>query len=98
MMKQIIDNRGTGKTSRLFLLAKENNGIVVCHNPQVMRDKAYAYGIVGVDFISYSEYAHMFHFHLPQDKPIYIDELSCFLKYLDKNICGYSESWEEIHK
>jgi hypothetical protein len=32
-MYRIIDGRGTGKTSRLMLLAKENNGVIVCANP-----------------------------------------------------------------
>ena len=32
-MYRIIENRGTGKTSRLMLLAKENNAIFVCSNP-----------------------------------------------------------------
>ena len=35
-MYRIIDNRGTGKTSRLLLLAKENNGIIVCKRPDIM--------------------------------------------------------------
>ena len=39
-MYRIIDGRGTGKTSRLLLLAKENNGIVVCAYPEWMREKA----------------------------------------------------------
>ena len=55
-MYRIIDKRGTGKTSRLLLLAKENNGIVVCASPEFMREKAYAYGITGIDFVSYAEF------------------------------------------
>lgn len=39
-MYRIIDKKCSGKTSRLLLLAKENNGIVVCKDPQKMRDKA----------------------------------------------------------
>ena len=52
-MYRIIDGRSTGKTSRLLLLAKENNGIVVCAYPEWMKEKAYKYGLVGIDFISY---------------------------------------------
>lgn len=55
-MYRIIDGRGTGKTSRLMLLAKENNGIIVCANPQKMREKAEVYGIIGLEFISYKEF------------------------------------------
>ena len=55
-MYRIIDNRGTGKTSRLMLLAKETNSAIACINPNAMRQKAYAYGITGINFISYSNW------------------------------------------
>lgn len=55
-MYRIIDKRGTGKTSRLLLLAKENNGIIICKYPEFMREKAYKYGITGVDFVSYGDF------------------------------------------
>lgn len=54
-MYRIIDGRGTGKTSRLFLLAKEASIPIICQCPQDMREKAYSYGITGIDFISYQE-------------------------------------------
>ena len=44
-MYQIIDKRGSGKTSRLMLLAQENNGIFVCANPYGMREKAKNYDL-----------------------------------------------------
>ena len=55
-MYRIIDGRGTGKTSRLLLLAKEHDGIVVCAYPEWMKEKAYKYGLVGINFISYSDF------------------------------------------
>ena len=55
-MYRIIDNRNTGKTSRLLLLAKEHNGIVVCMWPKAMQEKAYAYGLTGIDFMSYNDF------------------------------------------
>ena len=55
-MYRIIDSKGTGKTSRLLLLAKENDGIVVCAYPNFLREKAYAYGLTGIDFLSYNEF------------------------------------------
>lgn len=92
-MFQIIDKRASGKTSRLFLLAKETGGIVVCKDPAVMRDKAYRYGIVGVDFIGYKDYLNTL--GQEKDQPVYIDELSLFWKYCDANFSGYSESIEQ---
>lgn len=57
-MYRIIDKRGTGKTSRLFLLAKEENAAIICRNPEAMREKAHRYGITGLDFISYNDFIH----------------------------------------
>ena len=91
-MYRIIDGRGTGKTSRLLLLAKENNGIVVCKNPEMMREKAYRYGITGIDFIPY-------HLYLPNERnderTVFIDELELYLKSWNKNIAGYTISNED---
>ena len=92
-MKQIIDDRSTGKTSRLFLLAKESKGIIVCKNPAAMREKAIGYGIVGIDFISYKDYPKVMAANI--DKPVFIDELSAFLKYCDPNFEGYSETLDK---
>jgi len=55
-MIRIIDSRSSGKTMRLMLLAKENNGIIVCSNPYLMREKALRYGLTGIDFISYNDF------------------------------------------
>ena len=55
-MYRIIDKRGTGKTSRLMLLAKEENAIIACSNPNAMKIKAEGYGIIGLNFISYYDY------------------------------------------
>ena len=91
-MYRIIDNRATGKTSRLMLLAKEQNGIIVCKDPIAMRKKAYDYGIAGIDFIPY-------HLYLPNERnderPVFIDELELYLKSWNKNIAGYTISNED---
>ena len=95
-MIKIIDKRGTGKTSRLFLIAKENDGVIVCKNPRAMKEKAYCYGITGLDFISYEDY--WYNTQETEDfiagRKIYIDELSSFLKNWDNDIDGYTESEE----
>ena len=48
--------RGYGKSFQLMLLAKENNGYYVCNNPYSMREKAKAYKITNINFISYKDY------------------------------------------
>ena len=91
-MYRIIDGRGTGKTSRLMLLAKENDGVIVCKNPELMREKAYRYGITGIDFVSYASYLPNERYN---DKPVYIDEIDNYLKSWNKNIDGYTISNED---
>ena len=95
-MYRIIDKKCSGKTSRLLLLAKENNGIVICKDPQKMRDKAYSYGITGIDFISYSEFDSDVSQSYPSDtnygKSVFIDEIDEYLKQLHYNIQGYTIS------
>jgi len=39
-MIRIIDEQGSGKTSRLMLVAKEQDAIFVCSNPKAMEYKA----------------------------------------------------------
>lgn len=89
-MYKIIDTRGTGKTSRLMLIAKENDALFVCANPASMRQKAYSYGITGIEFVSYDdviEYAY-------PDKKMVIDELDCFVNHALSGVkfIGYSIS------
>lgn len=92
-MYRIIDKRGTGKTSRLMLLAKENNGILVCPNPAAMIDKAKQYGLYGgFEVISYSDY---FLHHYDHTKPIFIDELDLYIKSIDNHFIGYSLTNED---
>lgn len=89
-MYRIIDGPGTGKTSRLLLLAKENGGVVVCVNPARAREKAYAYGLTGIDFLSYTEYIA----NSGQiNAPIYIDDMDSFMCCLTRNnLSGYTLS------
>lgn len=88
-MYQIIDKRGSGKTSRLMLLAQEHNGIFVCANPYGMREKAKNYGFSGFEIVSYEDYLkHNYSYN----KMVFIDELELFVKSLGNNLNGYSLS------
>ena len=90
-MYRIIDSRSSGKTSRLMLLAKETNSAIACYNPPAMRQKAYAYGITGIDFISYSDL-----FNGGWDGNVLIDELEHFVtEFIDAKITGYSLTNED---
>lgn len=97
-MIKIIDKKATGKTGRLLLLAKEQNGVVICGNPDKIRAKAHNYGIVGVDIVSYEEYIDFlggYSNNILAGRPIFIDELDSLLRQLDINIKGYSISKDE---
>lgn len=92
-MYRIIDNRGSGKTSRLMLLAKETGAKIACSNPSAMRQKAYAYGITGIDFIPYSD---LFNGAIDPDDKIMIDELELFIKeFIDGQFVGYTLSKDD---
>ena len=91
-MYQIIDYKNTGKTSRLLLLAKEHNGLIVCANPERLREKALFFGIVGIDFVSYEEYFH----NDFSTRMIFIDDISAFLNHFDINIKGFTATKEPI--
>ena len=90
-MYRIIDNRSSGKTGRLMLLAKETNSAIACMNPIAMREKAYAYGITGLDIISYSQL-----FNGEYEGNVMIDELENFVRqYIDCKLTGYTLSNED---
>lgn len=90
-MIRIIDKQGTGKTKKLMLAAKESGGTIVCSNPEAMRNKSYAYGLTGIDFISYYDYLNSY----DAKPPFYIDELENFLSILVSRIDGYSLTMED---
>ena len=91
-MYRIIDSRSSGKTGRLMLLAKETGSVIACMNPSAMRQKAHAYGITGVQFISYSD---LFTGEYDEDK-VMIDEIEIFVSnYIDGKLTGYTLSSED---
>lgn len=96
-MYRIVDKRGTGKTSRLMLLAEETNGIIVCGNPAALRVKAEYYGFSNFDVISYPEFINncFYNFNKDLERPIYIDEIDVFLNFINNNVAGYSLTNED---
>lgn len=103
-MYRIIDGRGSGKTSRLMLLAKENGATLVCSNPRAMEAKAHAYGIVGIDFMSYADAIdHMRHpdsRHTSENRrpAIVVDEIEAFVQCalgMNGPLIGYTLSNED---
>ena len=94
-MYRIIDKRGTGKTGRLLLLAKEKNGIIVCMSPERLIHQANKYGITGLTFISYSEFINCIKPSAKQ--PIFIDDIELLMSYIvqrnyESELTGYTIS------
>lgn len=91
-MYKIIDKRGTGKTLRLMLLAKENNGIIVCSAPKGFEYKAEFYGLTGIEFINYNDFLNGAYNH---EKKVFIDEIDVLLRKIEENTMGYTISLED---
>lgn len=89
-MYRIIGKRGTGKTKKLLMKAKETNAIVVCKDPTRMVEKAYHYGITGLNFLTYLDFMNRgIHFH----GKFLIDDMDAFVATaLTNNIIGYTLS------
>lgn len=62
---------------------------MVCNNPAAMREKAYNYGLTGIDFLSYEQYIYNANEEFTS-RPIFIDELELFLKKFDFDIKGFT--------
>ena len=81
----ISGEKGTGKTKALLEKAKEENGIVVCKNPDKMIDRAHRYGITGLDIVGYGD------IYLA-GKPVYIHDINKFIEYNIPEAKGYTLS------
>lgn len=86
-MERIIDERGTGKTSKLLAFAKQIGADVVCSNPRGMEYKAEKYGIQNINFLSYDEFSTI----LNHSNDYVIDDLEEFIKSaFGQNLKGYT--------
>ena len=79
----ISGEKGTGKTRALLERAKAENGIIVCENPDKMRERAHKYGIVGLDIVGYDD------LYLA-GKPVYIHDINKFIAHKMPEAKGYT--------
>lgn len=84
----VSGGRGTGKTRALLERVKSEDAILVCENTMQMRERAYQYGIVGLNLITYEEYCQCGSEEL--DKPVYIHDVNKLLKRINNQTKGYS--------
>ena len=92
-MYRVIDKRGSGKTGRLFLIAKDTGATIVCSNPAMMQDKALRYGFKDLNFMSYADFVNCYKGRGYSQKFL-IDEIESLVKCLG-NVIGYSLSEDE---
>lgn len=96
-MIKIIDKQGTGKTKKLLELAQDNNGVIICDSPNKMRERAFDYGITGIDYVTYEDY--WFNTIETEEfiagRKVYIDKVSNFLAAYDADINGYTDCMED---
>ena len=94
-MFRVIDQRDTGKTRKLLEECAKNKGIFICRHPDNIVYKCTSYGIDPTDVISagYEDYHNVIR-GLYGKAPIYVDEAERLLKYIIKDLEGYSLTME----
>jgi hypothetical protein len=83
----VSGERGTGKTRVLLERVKDEGAVIVCADPNKMRERAHKYGITGLEIICYEEFRGS-----SSDRSAYIHDINKYLKYLDSKVQGYSLS------
>ena len=88
----VIGGRGIGNTRTLLERVKTEDGIIVCNDTIEMRERAYGYGITGLNIMTYDE---LYECKVDRyDKPIYIHDINEFIKYSFPEVKGYSICFE----
>lgn len=82
----ISGGRGTGKTKALLERVKSEDAIIVCEDTMEMRERAYGYGITGLNIMSYKEFDTL----EKVEEPVYIHNIRKYISYGNRNVKGYS--------
>jgi hypothetical protein len=86
----ISGGRGTGKTRALLERASAEGGIVVCRDPDIMRERAHRYGIIGLDIVGYNDLYAVDSY--TASKPVYIHDINKFIEHNMPEAKGYTLS------
>lgn len=87
----ISGGKGTGKTRALIEKVVAENGILVCENPAVIRNRAHKYGITGLNLLSYEDFCETANY----TNPIFIHNINSFLAFRYPAVNGYSLNVDE---
>lgn len=86
----VSGGRGIGKTRTLLERVKSENAIIVCEDTIKMRERAYNYGITGLNIMSYKEFDTL----EKVEEPVYIHDVNKYISYGNRNVKGYSVCFE----
>ena len=84
-MINIVGPRGSGKTTKLFEIAQENNGIILAPNSRALREKAKSLGYRDLEIIGFGDLDND-NFSLGKD--VYIDNIDFVCSYLLNKFYG----------
>lgn len=95
-MHTIVGERGSGKTTKIFQLAKETGAMVLCPNSRALRQKAKAMGYGDLEIIGFGDLDND---NFSFDKPVLVDEAATILegllnKYYNLKMTGFSATIE----
>ena len=76
--KYIVNTSDSGKTRKMLEEAKKSGAVVVCKYPLNMQNKANAYGLPNLQFMSYDE----FNDGSVDAEKVAIDEIGDFIAYI----------------
>ena len=82
----VSGGRGIGKTKALLERVKSQNAILICENTMEMRERAYGYGITGLNLMSYKDFNAL----EKVEEPVYIHNINKYISYGNRNVKGYS--------
>ena len=99
-MIKVIGPRGTGKTTKLFELARKNNAMILTSNSRAMREKARSRGYEDIEIIGYGDLDND---DYSLNKNVLVDNADDVLNYLMNKfysikVIGYTATIDENEK
>ena len=96
-MIKVIGPRGTGKTTKLFELARKNNAMILTSNSRAMREKARSREYEDIEIIGYGDLDND---NYSLNKDVLVDNADDVLNYLmnkfySSKVIGYTATIDE---
>lgn len=96
-MIKVIGPRGTGKTTKLFELARKNNAMILTSNSRAMREKARSRGYNDLEIIGFGDLDND---NFSLNKDVLVDNAEYVLKdllnkFYSINMTGFTANLED---